>query len=79
MTSASPLDELKARVSDALRGSPARDLERNMHALLTAFFDRFELASREDLDVQKKLLERAEARLVALERRVAELEARKGA
>ena len=73
------LDELKARVSDALRGSPARDLERNMHALLTAFFDRFELASREDLDVQKKLLERAEARLVALERRVAELEARKGA
>lgn len=77
MTSARPLDELKARVSEALRGSPAGDLEKNMHALLTAFFDRFELASREDLDVQKKLLERAEARIAVLERRVADLEARK--
>lgn len=77
MTVSNPLDDLKARVSEALRRSPAHDLEKNMHALLASFFDRFELASREDLDVQKKLLERAEARLAALERRVADLESRK--
>jgi len=39
--------------------------------------DRFDLATREDLDLQKKLLERAQAKLAALEARVAELEARK--
>ena len=72
-----PLEGLRARLAEALRNSPAQDLEKNLQALLSAFFDRFDLAAREDLEVQKKLLERAQAKLVALESRVAELEARK--
>ena len=79
MAAANPLDELRARMSEALRNSPAADVEKNLHALLAAFFDRFELATREDLEVQKKLLERAQAKLAALEARVAELESRKPA
>ena len=77
MSQASPLEELRARIAEALRSSPAQDLEKNMHALLAAFFDRFDLAAREDLEVHRKLLERAQAKLAALEARVAELEARK--
>jgi len=77
MNDAKPLDELRHRISQALRDSPAQDIEKNLHALLGAFFDRFDLATREDLDVQRKLLERAQAKLAALESRVAELEARK--
>jgi BMFP domain-containing protein YqiC len=77
MAQTNPLDELRARIAEALRSSPAQDLEKNMHALLAAFFDRFDLAAREDLEVHKKLLERAQAKLAALEARVAELEARK--
>jgi BMFP domain-containing protein YqiC len=77
MSEKNPLDELKARLSEALRNSPAQDLEKNLHVMLGAFFDRFELASREDLDVQRKLLERAQAKLTALEARVASLESRK--
>ena len=64
-------------MAQALRASPAQDLEKNLHALLGGFFDRFDLAGREDLEVQKKLLERAQAKLAALEARVAELESRK--
>lgn len=75
MPAANPIDELRERISDALKSSPARDLERNLHALAAAFFDRFDLALREDLEVQKKLLERAQAKLAALEQRVADLEA----
>jgi BMFP domain-containing protein YqiC len=77
MPESHPLDELRARIAEALKSSPAQDLEKNLHAMLGAFFDRFDLAAREDLDVQKKLLERAQAKLAALEARVAELEARK--
>ena len=77
MDDAKPLDELRHRVSQALRDSPVQDIEKNLHALLGAFFDRFDLATREDLDVQKKLLERAQAKLAALEARIAELEAHK--
>jgi len=77
MTEHNPLEDLRRRVSEALRDSPAQDIEKNLHALLGAFFDRFDLATREDLDIHRKLLERAQAKLAALEARVAELEARK--
>jgi ubiquinone biosynthesis accessory factor UbiK len=76
MAERNPLDEIRERIGEALRASPAQDLEKNLHALMAAFFDRFDLAAREDLEVHKKLLERAQAKLAALEARVAELEAR---
>lgn len=77
MAERNPLDELRERIGEALRASPAQDLAKNLHALMAAFFDRFDLAAREDLEVHKKLLERAQAKLAALEARVADLEARK--
>lgn len=73
------IEEFRQRLSEALRSSPAADLERNLHALLGAFLARFELATREDLEVQKALIERARAKLAALEARIAELEAKKPA
>jgi BMFP domain-containing protein YqiC len=69
-------DDLNARIGEALRSSPAADVERNLHALLAAWFDRLDLVLREDFDVQRKLLERAQARLAELEARVRELERR---
>ena len=71
-----PLDELRSRLGEAMRASPAQDLERNLHALLVAFFDRFDVVPREDFEVQRKLLARAQEKLAALEARIAELEAR---
>jgi BMFP domain-containing protein YqiC len=70
-------DELRNRIDEALRGSPAQDIEKNLRALLAAWFDRLDLVLREDFEVQKKLLERAQAKLGELEARIAELEARK--
>jgi BMFP domain-containing protein YqiC len=69
-------EELNERISEAMRNSPAQDFEKNLRALLTSWFDRFDLVSREDFDVQKKLLERAQTKLAELEARVAELESR---
>jgi len=71
------LDDLRARIESALRDSPAQDIERNLRALLAAWFDRLDLVLREDFEVQKKLLERAQAKLAELEARIAELEASK--
>lgn len=70
-------EELRQRIDEALRASPAQDIEKNVRALLAAWFDRLDLVLREDFEVQKKLLERAQAKLTELEARVAELEARK--
>ena len=70
-------EELRQKIDEALRGSPAQDIEKNLRALLAAWFDRLDLVVREDFEVQKKLLERAQAKLAELEARIAELEARK--
>ena len=76
MIDRSLFDELNERIGEALRNSPAQDIERNLRALIAAWFDRLDLVLREDFEVQKKLLERAQAKLAELEARIAELEAR---
>jgi BMFP domain-containing protein YqiC len=68
-------EELNERVGEALRNSPAADVEKNLRALLSGWFDRLDLVAREDFDVQRRLLERAQVKLSELEARVAELEA----
>lgn len=70
-------DDLSARINEALRNSPAQDIEKNLRAMLASWFDRMDLVMREDFEVQKKLLERALARLAELEARVAQLESAK--
>lgn len=69
-------DELNERVSEAFRGSPAQDVEKNLKALLAAGFAKLDLVLREDFEVQQKLLERAQAKLAELEARITELEGR---
>lgn len=70
-------DDISERLNEAFRNSPAQDIEKNVRAMLASWFDRMDLVMREDFEVQKKLLERAQAKLAELETRVAELERRK--
>jgi hypothetical protein len=55
------------------------DLERHLRAALEAAFQRLELVTREELDIQSAVLARTRAKVEALERRVAELEQRMAA
>jgi len=68
------VDELNARVSEFLAASPARDLEKNLRALFSASLARLDLVTREEFDVQAKVLARTREKLAALEERVAALE-----
>ncbi len=70
-------EELRSRIDQALRDSPAQDVEKNIRALLSAWFERMDLVLRDDFEVQKKLLERAQSKLAELEARIAQLEQRK--
>ena len=70
-------EELDRKMKEVLAQSPARDLEKNLRALLTGAFSRLELVTREEFDVQREVLARTRAKLEELEARVAELEARK--
>jgi ubiquinone biosynthesis accessory factor UbiK len=65
---------LFARVPEAARQIQA-DLEENFRAVLRASLGRLDLVTRDEFDVQTKVLERTRARLEALEARVQALEA----
>lgn len=69
------LDEINQKLRAVLAQSPAADLEKNLRAMLSAWFSRLDLVSRDEFDIQREVLARARARLDELERKVAELEA----
>ena len=70
------LNELQDRIQQVLQQSPAKDLEKNMKAMLNQGFTKLDLLTREEFEVQAEVLARTRAKLEALEARVAELEAR---
>jgi BMFP domain-containing protein YqiC len=78
MDKSSFLDDLQDRVSALVQQTPAADLQKNLKAMLSHQFARLELVTREDFDTQSKVLARAREKLYELERRVAELEGRRG-
>ncbi len=72
------LDELSARLSAAIAASPAADIEKNARALLSSFFAKLDLVTREEFDIQAQVLLRTREKLKALEERVARLESQSG-
>jgi ubiquinone biosynthesis accessory factor UbiK len=67
-------DELGQRIREMTANSPARDLEKNMRALLASTFTRFDLVTREEFDEQRAVLARTREKLSELEARLAALE-----
>lgn len=73
------LDELARRLLESLpvgARTLRRDLETNFRAVLRANLARLDLVTRDEFDVQTRVLERTRAKLEALEAQVAALEGR---
>jgi BMFP domain-containing protein YqiC len=75
MAASKILDDMNARLAELFAASPAKDLERNVKAVMAGAFSRMDLVTREEFDVQAKVLARTREKLAELERRVADLEA----
>ena len=70
------LDELAARIGKAVEASPAKDIEKNVKAMLQGSLSRLDLVTRAEFDTQAAVLLKTREKLERLEARVAELEAR---
>ncbi len=69
------LEELSAKLGAIIAASPVADIEKNARALLSTFFTKLDLVSREEFDIQAQVLQRTREKLEALEARVSRLEA----
>jgi BMFP domain-containing protein YqiC len=69
--------KLAANVPGSVRALQA-DLERNFEALLGSTFEKLQLVTREEFDVQRRVLERTREKLIRVEAELEALEARVG-
>ena len=60
-------EEINKKISEVIAASPAKDIEKNMKAMLTAMFAKLDLVTREEFDVQVQVLQRTREKLEALE------------
>lgn len=67
--------DVQAKISQALENSPAKDIEKNVKAIMTQGFSKLDLVTREEFDIQAQVLVKTRSKLEALEARVAALEA----
>ncbi|MDD5299442.1 MAG: accessory factor UbiK family protein [Gallionella sp.] len=77
MLNAKFFDDLSAKLSDVMKSGPAKDIEKNVRALLMQGFAKLDLITREEFDIQAQVLARTREHLTALEARVAALEAQR--
>jgi len=73
------LDDLSKRLAQAVPSglsSLGGEIEKNFRAVLQGAFEKMNLVSREEFDVQRSVLAKTREKLEKLEARVAELEQR---
>ena len=67
-------NDMQSKVGDAIRQSPAKDLEKNVRSLMTQGFQKLDLVTREEFDLQTQVLAKTRAKLEELEAKVSALE-----
>lgn len=78
MSKAPFLKHLAEQLTEALPthvGTLKKDFEKNCHGILTKAFAKFDLVTREEFDVQTKVLGRTRKKLEELEEQIKTLEA----
>jgi BMFP domain-containing protein YqiC len=68
-------NEMHNKVQQVLESSPAKDIEKNVKAMMSQGFAKLDLVTREEFDIQAQVLAKTRAKLEALEVRIAALEA----
>ncbi|MBX9869211.1 MAG: accessory factor UbiK family protein [Burkholderiaceae bacterium] len=67
-------DEFQTKIHQILENSPAKDIEKNVKAMMSQGFAKLDLVTREEFDIQAQVLAKTRAKLEALEQRLAALE-----
>ncbi len=67
------VNQLLGSISKIMPEGLTSEVEKNIRAAMSASFERMDLVTREELDVQKAVLARTREKLEKLEKQVAEL------
>ena len=73
MLNAAQIGQLAQQILSSLPDS-TRDVQKHLHAALINNFQKLDLVTREEFEVQARLLERSREKLAELEKQISELE-----
>ncbi len=66
--------DMQNKIGEVIRNSPAKDIEKNVRAMMTQGFQKMDLVTHDEFEIQAKVLARTREKLEALEAKVAALE-----
>ena len=66
--------DMQNKIGEAIRNSPAKDIEKNVRAMMSQGFQRMDLVTREEFDIQSRVLAKTREKLEVLEAKVTALE-----
>ena len=66
--------DMQNKIGEAIRSSPAKDIEKNVRTMMSQGFQKMDLVTREEFDIQSRVLAKTREKLEALEAKVADLE-----
>jgi ubiquinone biosynthesis accessory factor UbiK len=66
--------DMQNKIGEAIRSSPAKDIEKNVRTMMNQGFQKMDLVTREEFDIQSRVLAKTREKLEALEAKVAEIE-----
>ena len=67
-------NDMQNKVGDVIRNSPAQEIEKNVRAMMNQGFQKMDLVTREEFELQSKVLAKTREKLETLEAKVASLE-----
>ncbi|RTK96191.1 MAG: accessory factor UbiK family protein [Neisseriaceae bacterium] len=67
------IEQLTNQTKEMFKNNPFNDFETNFKAILHSMFEKFDLVSREEFDIQQRVLADTRAKLEALEKQVQEI------
>lgn len=70
------IEEIGSKIEAAVKNSPVKDIEKNVRLVMSGVFNKLELVTRDEFDVQAQVLLRTRERLEKLEAAVAALAAK---
>ena len=69
-------EDVQKKVADAVKDSPAKDLEKNVRGLMNQGFQKMDLITRQEFDIQIQVLAKTREKLEELEAKVEALQAK---
>ena len=66
--------DMQSKIGEAIRNSPTIDIEKNVRAMMNQGFQKMDLVTREEFDLQSRVLAKTREKLEALEAKVTALE-----